>query len=400
MSPPEETEELPLKLPDKEDLKKIKDQGRNADKELWEGTILERMVKRRSASRPSLKDLEDVREIIELDEKIEEVYPIEDKDMSIPELYKKITDISEALKNIEKKVDKTTLAVEKHEAIPEDFRDSFWGYKPRLKDWIKEWRGSDNEAVQKAMDFAHASKYKELEQIRHEYDKRIREKGKKEKDIKNLMKKLAENEPDRLKYSHLIDLVLGIDYSGTEKKFSERDTTEKELEEKTNLSSWRGKDSNMTPYTHIQNFLEELNLNENDVFYDLGSGYGRPVFYSALTTDVKKAVGIEIVPERVENCKKIKEDLKLDNVEFRQGNVLDHDFSDGTVFFLFNPFNEKTEKKIKEKLKEVDHDFKVVTWHTNLDNEDWLNKKKEVVAGTNPIRIYRRKQKSEENKEI
>lgn len=400
MSPEQESqEELPLELPSKKDVEKIREQKQDAEPKLWEGTLLEKMVKRKTGGRPALRDLSEIENMIELDESIEDIYSTDSEDMNAPELHKKITDISKALKKIEKKVNTTLVTLRKHEKIPEELNNSFWRHKPELRDWINEWENSDNEQVQKILDFTHANKYKELEEKRHELDQEIRKKTIEEHEVKDWMKDLAK-EPERLKHSHLIDVILGIDYHETEKKLKDRDRTDEELQEKTKYNNWGGKDFNLAPYKHIHNFLEELDLDENDVFYDLGSGYGRPVFYSALTTDVKKSVGIELVPERVENCKEIKENLGLDNVEFRQGNVLDEDFSDGTVFFLFNPFNRKTENKLMEKLKDLDHDFKLVTWHTSFDNEDWLEKKEEVVAGTNPINIYGRKKELEENEEV
>lgn len=107
-----------------------------------------------------------------------------------------------------------------------------------------------------------------------------------------------------------------------------------------------------TPYELIRRFLKELNLTDQDVLYDLGCGYGRIPLYGAMTT-YGKYRGIEIVPERVKEANAAKDKFKLDNVDFRQGNVLEQDYADGSVFFLFNPFTDETLKKVGEQLEQL-----------------------------------------------
>jgi len=118
------------------------------------------------------------------------------------------------------------------------------------------------------------------------------------------------------------------------------------------------------PYEFIADFLHVLDLGSEDVLYDLGSGYGRIPLYAALTTGCGTCRGIEIVPERVKISQNAARELLLSNVEFVQGNVLNCDFSDGNIFFLFNPFNWKTLEKVGEKFKIISSKkrIKIVTW--------------------------------------
>lgn len=113
-----------------------------------------------------------------------------------------------------------------------------------------------------------------------------------------------------------------------------------------------------TPYEIIRGFLKELNLSEDDVLYDLGCGYGRIPLYGAMTTPAQYR-GIEIVPERVVEADAVKDKFKLNNVEFRQGNVLEQNYGDGSVFFLFNPFNRKTLEKVGKQLEELSKTKKI-----------------------------------------
>ncbi len=107
-----------------------------------------------------------------------------------------------------------------------------------------------------------------------------------------------------------------------------------------------------TPYDLIRDFLKELHLTEEDTLYDLGCGYGRIPLYGAMTTPATFK-GIEIISERVADANALKERFKLDNVLFQEGNVLEQDYSDGTVFFLFNPFEMSTLERVNEQLQKI-----------------------------------------------
>jgi len=131
-----------------------------------------------------------------------------------------------------------------------------------------------------------------------------------------------------------------------------------------------------TPYEFIRQFLKELNLSESDVLYDLGCGYGRIPLYGAMTTPAQYR-GIEIVPERVAEAYEVKSKFKLDNVKFRQGNVLEQNYADGSVFFLFNPFTHETLEKVGEQLKELARTKKIRVVSLGpstsyFQSQDWL----------------------------
>ena len=108
-----------------------------------------------------------------------------------------------------------------------------------------------------------------------------------------------------------------------------------------------------TPYQVIKEIDAKLQLTSRDVFYDLGSGYGRTVFYTALTTAAGKVKGVELVAERAVRCDQVAKRLGLDKVEFINRDVKSLDFSDGTVFYMFNPFNRETLDVVMEKLQEL-----------------------------------------------
>jgi hypothetical protein len=98
-----------------------------------------------------------------------------------------------------------------------------------------------------------------------------------------------------------------------------------------------------TPYVYLSAIVRELAPTPEDVFYDLGSGYGRPTLVMGMLSGAR-ARGIEMVAERVARANAAKEWLGLGSVDYRLGFVDDPaiDMSDGTIFFLFNPFREAT----------------------------------------------------------
>jgi SAM-dependent methyltransferase len=92
-------------------------------------------------------------------------------------------------------------------------------------------------------------------------------------------------------------------------------------------------------------------LHADDVFVDLGSGLGEVVLYIAGTCRIRKAVGIELDPELVRIARKSLHKMQsegriLTPVELIEGDVVDADLSEGTTYFLFNPFGEATLHKV------------------------------------------------------
>ncbi len=136
-----------------------------------------------------------------------------------------------------------------------------------------------------------------------------------------------------------------------------------------------------TPYDFIRFFLHFVKPTAKDVVYDLGSGYGRIVFYGALTTPAFFK-GIEIVPHRVKEATQIKKRFGINNAKFIQGNVLDQDYSDGNFFFLFNPFYPETLEIVGKQLSKIAKNKKITiaTWggpsNEYFSDQKWLVEQK------------------------
>lgn len=121
-----------------------------------------------------------------------------------------------------------------------------------------------------------------------------------------------------------------------------------------------------TYYRIIKRFLQIVRPQEGSVVYDLGSGHGRVIFTGALTHPAATFKGIEYVGDRVRDCNELREKLGLEDAHFIQGNVRDKDvdFSDGDIFYMFNPFSESTLIEVMDKLSVVGRQKRILvaTW--------------------------------------
>jgi SAM-dependent methyltransferase len=107
-----------------------------------------------------------------------------------------------------------------------------------------------------------------------------------------------------------------------------------------------------TPYGIIRAAITELGPTSRDVFYDLGFGYGRVLFYGALVSDASYR-GFEIVPARVAEAERVKSCWALTSIHLREGDACLADFTDGNIFFLFNPFFTKELRMVCDKLEMI-----------------------------------------------
>lgn len=148
-----------------------------------------------------------------------------------------------------------------------------------------------------------------------------------------------------------------------------------------------------TPYILLRSLFHELSLSADDILFDLGSGYGRVVFYAGIVTRAQ-IIGVEIVPERIASSLSLRNTLRLERVDFIRANVLEYEYSRGTVFFLFNPFTKDTLHKVAQTLEHIANQkhiriVSVAECAHFFDTLPWLHTT--YTDGQRPfdIRIYR-----------
>jgi predicted RNA methylase len=107
-----------------------------------------------------------------------------------------------------------------------------------------------------------------------------------------------------------------------------------------------------TTYYDLFRLYRMVDLGENDIFVDLGSGLGRPVF-AASWHGVKRAIGVEVVSDL---CAAATENLARSrlagrNIQFVCANAMDCQLADTTVLFMFHPFGEHTLRTVLKNLE-------------------------------------------------
>ncbi|HZZ76631.1 MAG TPA: hypothetical protein VFE04_11910 [Puia sp.] len=95
-----------------------------------------------------------------------------------------------------------------------------------------------------------------------------------------------------------------------------------------------------TPVRIVFEMINNAAFKRGDVFYDLGSGLGQVTILVNLLTSVTSK-GVEYEPAYCEYSKTVAADLNLGDVEFINADARYADYSSGTVFFMYTPFEGK-----------------------------------------------------------
>jgi SAM-dependent methyltransferase len=124
-----------------------------------------------------------------------------------------------------------------------------------------------------------------------------------------------------------------------------------------------------TPPEVVQQMLEMANVNSNDVLYDLGSGDGRIPITAVQQYGVRRAVGIDISPDRIREANENAQEAGVsDRVQFLNQDLFTSNFQDATVvtLYLLPDLNVKLRPQLFSQLKPgtrvVSHDFNMGDW--------------------------------------
>ncbi len=143
--------------------------------------------------------------------------------------------------------------------------------------------------------------------------------------------------------------------------------------------------------------LNYLKLNQNDVFYDLGSGLGKFTYLVYLLTSVRKAIGIELSETRYNKASSVSskisssydvifnfenqmrknvDKLPLQKIkgkyfELVNGNFLQEDFSDATVIFTCSTcFPDECMASLTEKFAQLQDGTRILTLRHLNEHKD------------------------------
>ncbi|MFB5605806.1 MAG: methyltransferase domain-containing protein, partial [Nitrosarchaeum sp.] len=113
------------------------------------------------------------------------------------------------------------------------------------------------------------------------------------------------------------------------------------------------------PDKSFRDIFNFLNLGKDDIFYHLGCGKGEGVKLALKEYNVKRAVGIDNNPDKINQAKN---SLNQDNLlgEFICEDIKNADISNATVI-LFWFTNEDVIKHMMNKFKDLKHGTKIIT---------------------------------------
>jgi precorrin-6B methylase 2 len=128
-------------------------------------------------------------------------------------------------------------------------------------------------------------------------------------------------------------------------------------------------------------YINVLKPSDEDVVYDVGCGMGR-ILCAFARRPVRKCVGIEISTEYAERARQNAKRLKGSKapIEIIIADAAEADYSEGTIYCLFNPFGTKTLEVVLERIhqsvKQCPRRIRIAYFNAAFENVlescDWL----------------------------
>ncbi|MFA5879938.1 MAG: methyltransferase domain-containing protein [Candidatus Margulisiibacteriota bacterium] len=137
-----------------------------------------------------------------------------------------------------------------------------------------------------------------------------------------------------------------------------------------------------TPYFSLAKVFKSIPIKKTDIFYDLGCGRGKLVFFVRKNYGIP-SFGVDIIPTFIKVANKFAQIKKLKNIAFFEDDLKVFDFSKGTIFFMaWTCLNITTSKKITENLAKIPKTSFVITTSAPLNHPDFTITKKFKVLFT------------------
>lgn len=107
------------------------------------------------------------------------------------------------------------------------------------------------------------------------------------------------------------------------------------------------------PYKDIIQILTAIDMTKEDVFVDIGCGLGRVVCCAA-RLPVRKVIGIEVMPDI---CRRANDNAsrvrgRQSSVEFVNISATQYHYDEGTVFYMYHPFDARIMGNVLTRIRE------------------------------------------------
>jgi len=151
-------------------------------------------------------------------------------------------------------------------------------------------------------------------------------------------------------------------------------------------------------YHNVRRILRVVRPGPEDVFYDIGCGMGR-ILCVAAQQPLRRCVGIELQEPLCEIARRNAARLRRRKapIEIVRGDATTVDLSDGTIYFMFNPFGPETLRDTLENIRgshsKNPRPIKLVYYHAKyksvIDDMEWLVKMHDFDRfGGHPVTIW------------
>jgi len=105
-----------------------------------------------------------------------------------------------------------------------------------------------------------------------------------------------------------------------------------------------------TPARIVLQLVDRAGFLQHDVFYDIGSGLGQVSILVHLLSGIR-AKGVEFEPTYCDYARRCARGLNLPEVQFINADAREADYSDGTIFFMYSPFEGRMLERVLERLR-------------------------------------------------
>ena len=153
-------------------------------------------------------------------------------------------------------------------------------------------------------------------------------------------------------------------------------------------------------FESFKKILDITKPQAGEVFYDLGSGTGKPVISAALLFPFSKLYGLEILNDLHELSKKILEEFEIlypdyaDHVEFIKADLMDYDFANGDVIYIASTcFSTEFMEKLTKKIELTKPGTRIITLTKKFKSDKLEKIHSDTHAmswGNTTVMIYRR----------
>jgi Histone methylation protein DOT1 len=141
-----------------------------------------------------------------------------------------------------------------------------------------------------------------------------------------------------------------------------------------------------TPVRIILELIKRAEFKPQDIFFDLGSGLGQvTILVNLLSSVISK--GVEFEPDFFSYANACAADLHLNDVEFINTDARYADYSSGTVFYIYTPFEGRILREVLQNLngEAKKRKIKIFTYGPctpEVAKQNWLIKEYEIMTGS------------------